>query len=146
MYQPAGKPPGGTSSVPSGINPRSIRAASTPITGILTRSGVDRLIASAGFTAAGVTLRAVTVGPATLGAAAADSLEQPEVATPIVARRAVAAGISPRRVRRGRPKSLWWRMLVSDRPQFPAPPSSGDDRSSSNLSKQTLAATGFSAS
>src|ERR1035437_3155623 len=41
LYQPAGKPVGGTSKVPSGSTPSSISAVSTPIAGICRRIGVD---------------------------------------------------------------------------------------------------------
>src|SRR5450756_3142262 len=42
VYQPAGKPPGGTSIVPSACSPRSISSESTPIAGICTRTGTER--------------------------------------------------------------------------------------------------------
>jgi hypothetical protein len=41
VYQPAGKPDGGTCSDPSTCNPSCISAESTPIAGIRTRTGVD---------------------------------------------------------------------------------------------------------
>src|SRR5665811_407426 len=41
VYQPAGKPLGGTSSDPSARKPRSISPESTPIAAIRTRTGVD---------------------------------------------------------------------------------------------------------
>src|SRR5674536_42226 len=42
VYQPAGKPPGGTSIVPSACRPSSISSESTPIAGICTRTGTER--------------------------------------------------------------------------------------------------------
>src|SRR5665647_2150577 len=42
VYQPAGKPSGGTSMVPSAFRPSSISSESTPIAGICTRTGTER--------------------------------------------------------------------------------------------------------
>src|SRR5665647_2450617 len=42
VYQPAGKPSGGTSMVPSACSPSSISSESTPIAGICTRTGTER--------------------------------------------------------------------------------------------------------
>src|SRR5665811_2407292 len=44
VYQPAGKPSGGTSMVPSACRPSSISSESTPIAGICTRTGTERAI------------------------------------------------------------------------------------------------------
>ena len=41
MYQPAGKPPGGTCIDPSARRPRAIKAESTPIEAICRRTGED---------------------------------------------------------------------------------------------------------
>src|SRR5665648_472453 len=42
VYQPAGKPPGGTAMVPSACRPSAISSESTPIAGICTRTGSER--------------------------------------------------------------------------------------------------------
>src|SRR5665648_269888 len=44
VYQPAGKPSGGTSMVPSACRPSSISSESTPIAGICMRTGTERAI------------------------------------------------------------------------------------------------------
>src|SRR5665811_2398488 len=44
VNHPAGKAPGGVSSVPSRNRPRAIRGESTPIAGIRSRIGTDRVI------------------------------------------------------------------------------------------------------
>src|SRR5674476_821993 len=53
VYQPAGKPLGGTSSDPSARKPRSIRPESTPIAAIRTRTGVDSGLMDLGLRADG---------------------------------------------------------------------------------------------
>src|SRR5450756_2087998 len=69
LYQPAGKPLGGTSKVPSGSNPSSISSVSTPIAGICRRIGVD--LDRCGASGVGATTGAggAVLGEAGLGAA-----------------------------------------------------------------------------
>src|ERR1035438_3181932 len=56
VYQPAGKPPGGTCIEPSARRPSAIKVVSTPIAGICRRVGVDLLRWGALSTAAAVEL------------------------------------------------------------------------------------------
>lgn len=118
MYQPAGKPSGGTSIVPSPRKPRPISPESTPIAGIRTRTGVD--LASGVTPAAGVPalLRAGSAGVRTdgvrtddggAGSAAIDGrrvrphrLEHPVPATAIVTSRTAAPALALDRTGRGR--------------------------------------------
>src|SRR5450432_397909 len=53
VYQPAGKPEGGTSSEPSDVRPRSIKLLSTPIDGTWTRTGTERPIGGASMIGVG---------------------------------------------------------------------------------------------
>jgi hypothetical protein len=67
VYQPAGKPLGGTSSDPSARKPRSISPESTPIAAIRTRTGVDLASGTASTTGLEVergTARDVELGTA----------------------------------------------------------------------------------
>src|SRR5450756_2033290 len=69
LYQPAGKPLGGTSKVPSGSNPSSISSVSTPIAGICRRIGVDLDRCGASGVGATTGVGGVGLGAAGLGAA-----------------------------------------------------------------------------
>src|SRR5659263_94229 len=119
VYQPAGKPTGGTSIVPSAFNPSAISLESTPIAGICRRTGVDfdkcaawtaGVATSLGATARGTTtLGATLVGVPIDGAGAAPgSLEQPTVPTAIIATRAAAATATRERVSHRRGLSTLW--------------------------------------
>src|SRR5450830_1697808 len=121
VYQPAGKPTGGTSIVPSAFNPSAISLESTPIAGIVTRTGTDLDRCGAWTAGVATSLGATARGTTTLGAAlvaaeidragtAAGSLEQPTVPTPIIATRAAASTVAVERTRRELGLSLRWRV------------------------------------
>src|SRR5665811_112570 len=128
VYQPAGKPRGGTSRVLSFFSPRAIRSESTPIAAICRRTGTD-LARCAGVTTRGTGTTGL-VGEADVATgfdAEADGVtattvspEQPAVPTAIVANNAPTAAITVERARRGPRFSTWCRT----RPLFLR---SGDD-------------------
>jgi hypothetical protein len=95
VYQPAGKPDGGTCSDPSTCNPSCISAESTPIAGMRTRTGVD-LDSGAAAPEEGTRPDAETDG---VGAGAA-LLEEP-AAMAMTANRAATRATTRERVRRG---------------------------------------------
>ena len=115
MYHPAGKPPGGTSIVPSFRNPRSISPESTPIAAICRWTGTD--LAKCAAWAAGTDVARGTdvacdkdVGdgstrlvPEIDGATATPVCpEQPAVMTVIATNDATTPGITGERARGGR--------------------------------------------
>src|SRR5450759_2564282 len=119
VYQPAGKPTGGTSIVPSAFNPSAISLESTPIAGICRRTGVDfdkcgAWTTSGATKGSGTALGTTTLGTAMVGApidgagAAPRSLEQPTAPTPIIATRAAAATATRERVSHRRGLSTLW--------------------------------------
>ena len=137
VYQPAGKPTGGTSIVPSAFNPSAISLESTPIAGIVTRTGTDLDRCGAWTAGVATSLGATARGTTTLGAAlvaaeidragtAAGSLEQPTVPTPIIATRAAATTATRERVSHRRGLSTLW--LLSFGPlRVQATTTGGDD-------------------
>src|SRR5450756_414621 len=137
VYQPAGKPTGGTSIVPSAFNPSAISLESTPIAGIVTRTGTDLDRCGAWTAGVATSLGATARGTTTLGAAlvpaeidkagtAAGSLEQPKVPTPIIATRAAATTATRERVSHRRGLSTLW--LLSFGPlRVQATTTGGDD-------------------
>src|SRR5450759_4074106 len=118
VYQPAGKPTGGTSIVPSAFNPSAISLESTPIAGICRRTGVDfdkcgAWTTSGATTGGGTALGTTTLGATLVGApsdgagAAPGSLEQPTAPT---AMRATASKVAVERIRRELGLPMRWRV------------------------------------
>src|SRR5688572_27621010 len=99
VYQPAGKPSGGTSSEPSDCNPRSISPESTPMAGIPILTGVEAAIGAGPVVAASAAGGSMALVRATEGAVAgAGPLEQAAVMTAS----ATARPATPHRGRRAR--------------------------------------------
>src|ERR1019366_3192576 len=95
VYQPAGKPLGGTCSDPSARSPRSINLESTPIAAICRRTGTDLSISATLTRVIGATLRGAAMGGSEMGGsemggttATPAGPEQPAAPMVIVANRA----------------------------------------------------------
>src|SRR5450631_251946 len=110
VYQPAGKPLGGTCKDPSARNPRSINLESTPIASICRRTGTDLSMDAAGTTRG---TRATMGGADTEGATAAPVPPEQPVAPKvvIVAKRATTI-TSFERAECGRPFTRWHRIRL----------------------------------
>src|ERR1019366_3200861 len=113
VYQPAGKPLGGTCSDPSARSPRSINLESTPIAAICRRTGTDLSISAALTRVIGATLRGAEMGGSEMGGATATPAgpEQPAAPMVIVANRA-ATITTLERTRSGRRLTTWHRIRL----------------------------------